>query len=216
MTEPDEDASPYGASPASRARNYFHRQPAMGAVVVEFLFLLIFCNEWMLNHVVVPWEASASPIRRGLAPGIGAFQWTFTPVLEGYNWIWAGYIVHALGWLFVTYLLVRVSARTREVGARFIATVGSVMIAAVAALLAQRLVSYPDLARLQEAVTQTRQAGPGLVPWLFFGTLPGASILLAVLVGAIASIASGQLALVADDEADDRDAEDNEHGAVEA
>ena len=172
-----------------------HYGPALGAVAVELIFVLILCNQWMVNHVVVPWEASASPIRQGIAPGLGAFAWSFTPVLAGYNWIWAGGIVHVLAWPLVTFLLVRVSLRTREIGARFIATFGSVVIAAVAALLAQRLVVYPDLARLQEAATQTHAAGPGLIAWLFFGTVPGGSIMLVVLVGAVATLISGRLAI---------------------
>jgi hypothetical protein len=208
MTELDkgehehEDVQPYGPSPMRRHRDYFRVEPALGAVAVELLFVVIFCNQWMVDHVVVPWESSASPIRQGIAPGLGAFGWSFTPVLDGYNWIWAGAIVHVLVWLIVTFLLVRVSLRTREMGARFIATFGSVVMAAIAALLAQRVVVYPDLSRLQDAATKTHEGGPGLIPWLFFGTIPGGSVLLAVVVGAVAAIASGRLA-IADDGDDD-------------
>ncbi|MDT4984172.1 MAG: hypothetical protein QOF95_1662 [Pseudonocardiales bacterium] len=204
MTDPDKQADeavqPYGPAPMRRALRYFHREPALGAVIVELLFVVIFCNQWMVNHVVVPWESSASALRQGIAPGLGAFAWSFAPVLHGYYWIWAGGIVHVLVWPLVTFLLVRVSVRTREVGARFIATIGSVVIAAIAALVAQRLVVYPDLSRLQDAATKTHQAGPGLVPWLFFGTVPGGSVMLVLIVAALAAIASGRLAIPDDDE----------------
>ena len=194
----DEDAQPYGPSPMQRVAAYFHREPALGAVVVELLFVVILCNQWMVNHVVVPWESSASQIRQGIAPGLGAFAWSFTPVLHGYVWIWAGGIVHVLVWPLVTFLLVRISLRTREAGARFIATIGSVVMAAIAALVAQRVVVYADLSRLQDAATQTHSAGPGLVPWLFFGTVPGGGVLLVVIVGAVAAITSVRLAVAGD------------------
>jgi hypothetical protein len=208
MTEPDndkeEEAQPYGASSLRRVLDDLHVEPALGAVAVELIFVIALCNQWMVNHVVVPWESSASAIRQGLAPGLGAFAWSFTPVLHGYNWIWAGGIVHVLVWLLVTFVLVRVSLRTREAGARFIATVGSVVIAAIAALVAQRLVAYPDLSRLQDAATQTHQAGPGLIPWLFFGTIPGGSVMLVAIVGALAASTSGRLAIAGEDDGDDQ------------
>jgi hypothetical protein len=212
VTEPgqdeDGDVAPCGPSPRRRAADYFRREPALGAVAVELIFVLLLCNQWMVEHLVVPWEASTSPIRQGIAPGLGAFSWSFTPVLVGYNWIWAGQLVHVLVWLLVTFLLVRVSLRSREIGARFIATVGSVVLAAIAALLAQRLVAYPDLARLQDAATRTHQAGPGLVPWLLFGTVPGASIMLAAIVAALAAITSGRLALTGVEDDDNNDSGD--------
>jgi hypothetical protein len=208
MTEPDndkeEEAQPYGASSLRRVLDDLHVEPALGAVAVELIFVIALCNQWMVNHVVVPWESSASAIRQGLAPGLGAFAWSFTPVLHGYNWIWAGGIVHVLVWLLVTFVLVRVSLRTREAGARFIATVGSVVIAAIAALVAQRLVAYPDLSRLQDAATQTHQAGPGLIPWLFFGTIPGGSVMLVAIVGALAASTSGRPAIAGEDDGDDQ------------
>jgi hypothetical protein len=202
--EEDED-QPQGPAPLRRVLDYFHREPALGAVVVELLFVVILCNQWMVSHVVVPWESSASPIRQGVAPGLGAFAWSFAPVLHGYYWIWAGGIVHVLVWPLVTFLLVRISLRTREPGARFIATFGSVVIAAIAALVAQRVVVYPDLSRLQDAATQSHQAGPGLIPWLFFGTVPGGSVMLVLIVGALAAITSGRLAIAGEekDEAGD-------------
>jgi hypothetical protein len=206
-TDAGEEAQPYGRAPVRRVLDHFHREPALGAVVVELLFVVVFCNQWMVNHVVVPWESSASSIRQGIAPGLGAFAWSFTPVLHGYGWIWAGGIVHVLVWPLVTFLLVRISLRTREVGARFIATIGSVVIAAMAALVAQRLVAYPDLSRLQDAATQSHQAGPGLIPWLFFGTIPGASVMLVVIVGALAAITSARLAIAGDDDDDDDDSD---------
>jgi hypothetical protein len=209
------DLQPYGPSPRRRVLAYVHREPALGAVVIELLFVVIFCNQWMVSHVVVPWEASASAIRQGVAPGLGAFAWSFTPVLKGYNWIWVGGIVHVLVWLLVTFLLVRISVRAREVGARFIATIGSVVIAAIAALVAQRLVDYPDLSRLQDAATQTHQAGPGLVPWLFFGTIPGGSVMLVVIVGALAAITSGRRAIAGDDD-DDHDDDGGTDGGTDA
>ncbi|MDT4976398.1 MAG: hypothetical protein QOG98_2156, partial [Pseudonocardiales bacterium] len=75
MTDPDKQADeavqPYGPAPMRRALRYFHREPALGAVIVELLFVVIFCNQWMVNHVVVPWESSASALRQGIAPGLG-------------------------------------------------------------------------------------------------------------------------------------------------
>ncbi len=217
MTDLDkqEDGQPHGSGPMRRVVDYFHLEPALGAVVVELLFVIIFCNQWMVNHVVVPWESSASPLRQGIAPGLGAFAWSFAPVLDGYNWIWAGGIVHVLVWPLVTFLLVRVSLRTREVGARFIATIGSGVIAAIAALVAQRLVVYPDLSRLQDAATQSHRAGPGLIQWLFFGTVPGGSVLLVVIVGALAAISSGRLAIAGDDHDEAGDGESPSAPGVE-
>ncbi|MDQ2748756.1 MAG: hypothetical protein ABI775_04000 [Pseudonocardiales bacterium] len=220
MTESgqDENMESDGPSPMRQARTYVHRTPALGAVAVELLFVLLLCNQWMVDHVVVPWESSASPIRQGLAPGLGAFSWSFTPVLSGYNWLWAGQIAHLLVWLLVTFVLVRISLRTREIGARFIATIGSVVIAAIAALVAQRLVVYPDLARLQTAATQTHQAGPGLVPWLFFGTVPGGSVTLVVIVATLAAITSGRLAISGEEDGDGLgdlgDLEDDDAGST--
>jgi hypothetical protein len=209
----DADVQPSGPAPMRRVLDYFHREPALGAVVVELLFVVIFCNQWIVNHVVVPWESSASAVRQGIAPGLGAFAWSFTPVLHGYNWIWAGGIVHVLVWPLVTFVLVRVSLRTREAGARFMATIGSVVIAAIAALVAQRVVVYPDLSRLQDAATKSHQAGPGLIPWLFFGTVPGGSVMLVVIVGALAAITSGRLA-IAGDEKDEAGDGERPHGAA--
>jgi hypothetical protein len=210
----DEDVPPGGPAPMRRMLEYFHREPALAAVVVELLFVVVFCNQWMVNHVVVPWESSASPIRQGIAPGLGAFAWSFAPVLHGYYWIWAGGIVHILVWPLLTFLLVRISLRTTEAGARFIATIGSVVIAAIAALVTQRVVVYPDLSRLQDAATKTHQAGPGLIPWLFFGTVPGGSVMLVVIVGALAAITSGRLD-IADGERDEAgDAESPGSAAV--
>jgi hypothetical protein len=196
--EADVDAQPDGVSPRRRLLNFHHVGPALGAVIVELVFVVVCGNQWVVNHVVVPWEASASPLRQGLAPGLGAFGWSVTPVLHGYYWIWAGGIVHVLAWLGATFLLVRISLRTPDMGARFVACAGSVVIAAIVALVAQRLVVYPDLSRLQEAATRTHQPGPGLIPWLFFGTIPGGSVMLVVIVGALAAITSGRLAIPGD------------------
>ena len=164
----------YGLSPARWLQVELRLRPTVVAVLVEVAFVVLVGNQWMLDHAVQPWLRDPSPIRRGLAAAIGSFAWSITP--DGYGWLFVAGIAHALVWFVLTYLLVRACVRVTETGPRIVATIGSIVVAAVLALVVERILGYPDIQKVVErSGTQLPggAAGPGFVEWSLFGTVAG-------------------------------------------
>jgi hypothetical protein len=197
--EDEDDLPPDGDSPRQRLLAELRLRPALVAVGLELAFVLVLGNQWVFDHVVEPWSISTSGVRRGLAQSIGWFSWLLAPQ-HGLTWVWLGGLLHAVVWLLATYWLVRLSARTDDPAARFVSIVGSVLIAAILALLVTRLVSYPDVSQLYgSAADVVNFTAPGFLEWVFLGSVGGGAILAVAVVAVLAASAVAPFALGADD-----------------
>jgi hypothetical protein len=197
--EDEDDQPPNGDSPRQRVADELRLRPALVAVAVELAFVLVLGNQWMFDHVVEPWSISTSGVRRGLAQAIGWFSWLLAPQ-HGLTWVWLGGLLHAVVWLLATYWLVRLSVRTHDPAARFVSVAGSVLIAAILALLVTRLVSYPDVSRLYgSAADVVNFTAPGFLEWVFLGSVGGGAILAVAVVAVLTASALAPFVLGADD-----------------
>jgi hypothetical protein len=199
VSDVDDEQNPYGPSPMRRVMDYLHIAPALGAVVVELVFVLIVCNQWMVRHVAMT-SGRGGVFRSAISDTITTFPWSLTPPGD-YTWIWLGSIAHGLVWLLATFLLVRVSLRAGDRGAQFVASVGSVLIAYLVAGVVHRLVSYSDTVRMDEAAGLVH-AKVGLLDWVLFGGYDGSPVVVAV-IGVLAALVAGQLAIAGDRAAKD-------------
>jgi hypothetical protein len=201
MARPDDedDLPTEGDSPRQRLRAELQLRPAVLAVAVELAFVLVLGNQWMFDHVVEPWSISTSGVRRGLAQSIGWFSWLLAPQ-HGLTWVWLGGLLHAVVWLLASYWLVRLAVRTEDPAARFLSVAGSVLIAAILALVVTRLVSYPDVSRLYgSAADVVNFTAPGFLEWVFLGSVGGGAILAVAVVAVLAASAVTPFVLAADD-----------------
>lgn len=203
-----DDDEGYGLSPARRLQVELRVRPAWVAVAVEVLFVLLVGNQWMLDHLVEPWSRDSSGIRRGLADTLASFAWSLIP--NGYGWVFLGAIVHALVWFVGSYFLVRAATRVADAGPRIVCVVGSIVVAAVLALLADRLVTYPDVQKLAD---QAARPGLGFVEWTLFGSIAGGAVLAVVVVAVLAALATELVAGEMDE--DDVDEDDVDEGSVD-
>ncbi|MDT4997168.1 MAG: hypothetical protein QOD45_1236 [Pseudonocardiales bacterium] len=197
--EDDDELLLDGDPPMQRLRAELRLRPALVAVAVELAFVLVLGNQWMFDHVVEPWSISTSGVRRGVAQSIGWFSWLLAPQ-HGLTWVWLGGLLHAVVWLLATYWLVRLSVRTADPAARFLSVIGSVLIAAILALLVTRLVSYPDVSRLYGSASDVvNLTAPGFLEWVFLGSVGGGAIVAVAVVGVLAGSALAPFVLPADD-----------------
>ena len=185
MTDGDDDPGPddgYGPSPASRARQELYGRPALAAVLVEVAVVVVLGNQWMLDHVIVPWSAKADIAQRSVSDALGAVSWTLTP--HGYPWLWLGSVVRALVWFAVTYLLVRRVLSLRDAVGRTVAVVGAVFLAQLIAILADRLVGYPNVSRLYTAQGAI-SSPPSFAEWLLSGAVGTGGVVLFTLIALV-------------------------------
>jgi hypothetical protein len=176
----------YGPSPATRARRELYVRPALAAVAVEIVVTVFFGNQWMLDHVVVPWNTSNNIAKGSVSDALGAVSWPLTP--HGYPWLWLGSIVRALVWFGLTYLFVRRLVDVRDMLGRFVGIVGAVFLAQLGALVADRLVGYPNVAEYYRALGPLT-AKPSFAEWLLTGAVGTGGVLLFAVVAAVIAIA---------------------------
>lgn len=173
----------YGPSPATRVRTELYVRPALSAVAVEIVVVLFFGNQWMLDHVVVPWsDSSANIVQQSISDALSAVSWTLTP--HGYAWLWLGSIVRALVWFALTYVFVRRLVDVRDVVGRFMGVIGAVFLAQLGAILVERLVDYPDVGHLYQAANELAPK-PGLFEWLLSGAVGTGGVLAFTLIAAV-------------------------------
>ncbi|HEY8300682.1 MAG TPA: hypothetical protein VIG48_02160 [Jatrophihabitans sp.] len=209
MSDGYNDAGPgegYGPSPATRARHELYGRPALAAVAVEVAVVVVFGNQWMLDHVIVPWNSSADIAKRSVSDALGAVSWTLTP--HGYPWLWLGSIVRALVWFGLTYLLVRRLLALRDAVGRTVAVIGAVFLAQLGALIADRLVGYPNVSKLYGGLG-AMNSPPSFGDWMLSGAVGTGGVLLfallgLVVAGAVTSAVSGSGTLGATREPDGR------------
>lgn len=184
--DPGDDG--YGPSPATRVRGELYVRPALTAVAVEVVVVIFFGNQWMLDHVVVPWNGSDSIVQRSVSDALGAVSWTLTP--HGFAWFWLGSIARALVWFALTYLLVQRVADVRDALGRFVAVVGAVFLAQLGGLLADRVVSYGDVSQYYRSVSPMTEK-PGFGEWLLTGAVGTGGVLAFTLVAAVVAVVFG-------------------------
>lgn len=187
-TDPDryEDDEDYGPSPGVVLRRELSARPALLAVAVELLFVLVLGNQWVFDHVVTPWSLSTSAVRRGLAGAVGWFSWLFVPQ-HGLFWVWLAGVLHVLVWLVLTYRLARPGLRSPDVVARFVSVMGAVMVAAVAALVVSRVVTYADIHKLYAGGADVGISPPGFIEWAFLDAVGGGAVLAVTVVAVLAA-----------------------------
>lgn len=189
MTDGYDDAGPgdgYGPSPTTRVRQELYGRPALAAVVVEVIVVIVLGNQWVLDHVIVPWSTKADIAQRSVSDALGAVSWTLTP--HGFPWLWLGSIVRALVWFAVTYVLVRRVLALRDAVGRTVAVVGAVFLAQLVAIMADRLVGYPNVSRLYGAQGAINSP-PTFGDWLLSGAVGTGGVLLFTLIGLVAAAA---------------------------
>jgi hypothetical protein len=156
-------------------------------VAVEIVVTVFFGNQWMLDHVVVPWNTSNNIAKGSVSDALRAVSWTLTP--HGFGWLWLGSLVRALVWFAMTYLLVRRLVDVRDRLGRFVGVIGAVFLAQLVALIADRLVSYPDVSRLYRLSGGGITATPSFFQWLLSGDVGAGGAVLFVLVAALVAAA---------------------------
>ncbi len=185
MTDGYDDPGPddgYGPPASTRVRQGLYGRPALAAVAVELAVVVVLGNQWMLDHVIVPWSTKADIGQRSVSDALGAVSWTLTP--HGFPWLWVGSIVRALVWFAVTYLLVGRVLALRDAVGRTVAVVGAVFLAQLVAIMADRLVGYPNVSRLYSAQGAI-SSPPSFGDWLLSGAVGTGGVLLFTLIALV-------------------------------
>lgn len=189
MSDGDDEREPGdgdGPSPATGVRRELYVRPALAAVAVEIVITVFFGNQWMLDHVVVPWSTRTNIVQRSVSDALGAVSWPLTP--HSFPWLWLGAIVRALVWFALTYLFVRRLVAVADNVARFVGIVGAVFLAQLVALVADRVVGYPNVAEYYRAASPLAEK-PSFAEWLLSGAVGTGGVLMFTLVAALIALA---------------------------
>lgn len=203
MTEPgppdadadaDTTAQPYGASPARRVLDAVYFRPAWAALAVELLFILIVCNQWAVDHIALPGGLREHGwVRQSVDELIASFSWRPTPS-GGYKWLWLATLVRAVFMPLFTFLLLRWAGRARRNSVTPFETVGAVFLAGIVAVIAGRIVTYPDLTRYYRDFFDQQAARPSFGRSVFSSTEPPGTALAILIMALLAAVAVSRFA----------------------